>query len=302
MMRLLRSLVPICALLLIGAACNGGGGDATPTATATAGTPPATSTPAGTPTATPGGDQAVCLQAASYTEDGEITVAGDTSGTLESGQVIDLRWDAHDGCERFVIDLGNEDGSAANAPGEVSASVMRDLGVVRVRLPNVESVDASATERMLGGELAAAAYVVRSGEGGLYVDVHLRAAAEAAVTVIGGPARVVVDLKPGGSAIPAAAATGDRVVMLTPRPGSASYPLTVTGYARTFEANVVARLMQDSAVDSEQHTTATAWTDAWGEFSITLQDGPTGSVEVQAGEYSARDGAWEGVGVTVDLQ
>ncbi|MDA0365720.1 MAG: hypothetical protein O3B31_05205 [Chloroflexi bacterium] len=100
MKRIVGSLVPI--LLLVASAC-GGNGDATATATSTATvSPTATSTAGGTPTATPppAGEQAVCLQAASYAGNGDIQIVGDTSGALVSGQVIDIRWDAHEGCER----------------------------------------------------------------------------------------------------------------------------------------------------------------------------------------------------------
>jgi hypothetical protein len=91
-------------------------------------------------------------------------------------------------------------------------------------------------------------------------------------------------------------------VVLEPRPGPASYPLTITGYARTFEANVVARLEQGGEEVLETFTTATAWVDAWGHFSFTIDDGPTGPVRLHVGEYEARDGAWEGVVVELRMR
>jgi hypothetical protein len=91
-------------------------------------------------------------------------------------------------------------------------------------------------------------------------------------------------------------------VVLQPRPGTASYPLTVTGYARTFEANVVVRLERDGDDVYDDFTTATAWTDAWGHYSFTIPDGPTGPVVLHVGEYSARDGTWDGVAVELDMR
>src|SRR5690606_30879585 len=127
-----------------------------------------------------------------------------------------------------------------------------------------------------------------------FVDVHLAAAAEAAVTTLDSPARIVIDLRPGGPALPAPATRSTRVVVLRPRPGDATYPLTVTGYARTFEANVVVRLEYEGQDVHDDFTTATAWIDAWGHFSFTIPSGPTGEVTLHVGEHSARDGAWEG--------
>jgi hypothetical protein len=120
--------------------------------------------------------------------------------------------------------------------------------------------------------------------------------------VLEDPARVVIDLRPGGSAIPPAPPPADRVVVLTPRPGTATWPIEVSGYSRTFEANVVFRLEQDGEQIEETFTTATAWVDAWGYFSTTIEDGPAGAVVLHVGEYSAKDGTWEGVAIDLDMK
>lgn len=316
--RLLLALT-LPALLALATACNGdaddgdgAGTDGTATSTATMpaatatespGTPDATGTPATvTPSATATSEEeAVCLQATDFVEDGDVPVepAGDD---LPGRRILDMRWAGHEGCERLVIDLGTAEGGEAGATGDISAEVLRDLGVVRVQLHSVETVEPDATERILDGTLATAAYAVRSPEGpGTYVDIHLGEAAEASVTTLPDPARVVIDLRPGGDALPPPPATADLVVMLAPDAGEASYPIEVTGYARTFEANVVVRLLQDGDVVHEEPTTSTAWVDAWGHYDFTIEDGPTGSVELQVGEYSARDGAWQGVSVDLEV-
>jgi hypothetical protein len=262
------------------------------------------------PTPTRGDDQAeeradgyepVCLQGAPFVADGPVSVDAREAGDAQ--RVQELRWQRHDGCERFVIDLVDEDGAPASTAGSVAAEVRRRLGVVRVSLRDVAWVDPGATDATFDGELARSAYAVWSPDGRwTYVDVHLAAGAEAFVTLLEDPARVVVDLRPGGGPLPPPPASGRRVVVLEPRPGPASYPLTITGYARTFEANVVARLEQGGEEVLETFTTATAWVDAWGHFSFTIDDGPTGPVRLHVGEYEARDGAWEGVVVELRMR
>jgi hypothetical protein len=93
-----------------------------------------------------------------------------------------------------------------------------------------------------------------------------------------------------------------RPARVEPRPGAATYPLTVTGYARTFEANVVARLEREGEEVVETFTTATAWVDAWGQFSLTIAEGPTGPVVLHVGERSARDGTWQGAAVELNMR
>ncbi|MEX2570873.1 MAG: Gmad2 immunoglobulin-like domain-containing protein [Gemmatimonadota bacterium] len=243
---------------------------------------------------------AVCLRGEPFVATGPFEVDG--AGEGDADELRALRWQRHEGCERVVIDLVGEDGSNAYGPGQVMAEVLRDLGVVRVSLLDVRQVDANATEASFGGDLARTAYSVWSPDGRwTYVDVHLADAAEARVTTLPEPARVVVDLRPGGSAVPPPAPSGDRVVVLEPRPGPASYPLTVTGYARTFEANVVARIEQDGEEVFDDFTTATAWADAWGHYTFEIPDGPSGGVVLHVGEHSARDGAWQGVAVDLEM-
>jgi hypothetical protein len=248
-----------------------------------------------------GGTVAVCLQGEPFVANGRIAVRAADTG--DARRIGDLRWEAHDGCERFVIDLLADGGTAAGRAGAVTAEVLRHLGVVRVTLREVETVDPGATEVLMAGELAASAYAVWSPDGRwTYVDVHLASAAEAHVATLDNPARVIVDLRPGGGAVPGRAPRADRLVVLQPREGLATYPLTVTGYSRTFEANVVVRLEQEGRDVVQDFTTATAWVDAWGHYSLVIPEGPTGPVVLHVGEHSARDGTWEGVAIRLQLR
>jgi hypothetical protein len=244
---------------------------------------------------------AVCVQGEPFVAAGEIVVR--EAGAGDARRVGGLRWEAHAGCERFVIDLHDAGGSPARRAGRVTAAVLREFGVVRVSMRDVETVAPDATDAVFDGELAGSAYAAWSPDGRwVFVDVHLAAAAEAQVSTLDEPARVVVDLRPGGGAVPDRAPRADRVVVLSPRPGTATYPLTVTGYARTFEANVVVRLAQDGRDALQDFTTATAWADAWGHYTLTIPEGPGGRVVLHVGEHSARDGTWEGVAIPLQMR
>lgn len=246
-------------------------------------------------------DRAVCLVGDDFVADGVIPVAAGETG--DATRITALRWEAHDGCERFVIDLAAGGDSAARTIGSVRGEFLRTLGVVRVTLPTMAEVDADATDARFDGPLVRRAYVVRAPDGaGMYVDLHLGEAAEADLTILGEPARVVVDLRPGGDVVGGSPATHTRVVVVRPQGGVATYPLEITGYGRTFEANIVARLVHDGTDVAEQFTTATAWADAWGHYSLSIPSGPPGDVELHVGQHSARDGTWEGVRIPLTMR
>jgi hypothetical protein len=246
-------------------------------------------------------DVPVCLLGELFVADGPVEVRA--AEPADAHEIAALRWQSYEGCERFVIDLRARDGSHAERAGDVRAHVLRDLGVVRITLRDVEHVATGAIDAGFDGPLVTAAFVVREEERQwLYVDLHLGDAAEAFVSTLDEPARVIVDLRPGGPQAPPPPTRGSHVIVLEPRPGGASYPLAVTGYARTFEANVLARLVQAGEAVFEDFTTASAYIDAWGHYSFRIADGPTGQVVLHIGEYSAKDGTWEGVAIGLEMR
>lgn len=302
-----RLLIVLMLLALAGCTpADDGNGDTTESPTAEATESPTadpTASPTDRPTPSPDGDAAaVCLEGGPFVGDGTIEVDG-AGGSADAHAVSGLRAAAHEGCERFVIDLATEGGDPAGTAGDVQAEFLRDLGVVRIELRDVEMVDSVATEASFGGPLAHSAYSVRSPDGRwTYVDLHVGEPAEANVFVLEDPARVVVDLRPGGGPVPEPTGDVNSVVILRPRPGEASYPLTVSGYSRLFEANTVVRLEVDGEEVFDDSTTATAWADAWGHYSLTIEDGPTGEVTLHVGDHSARDGTWSGAEVELNMQ
>jgi hypothetical protein len=298
--------IAACAILattLLACTDNGTRVSPTPAETTTPQPPTDTATPAPTDTATPVTETpqvAVCLEAKRFTADGTIPLDLTVSG--ESYRVVDLRWASHDGCERFVVDIGRAGGGSADRVDAVSVEVLRELGIVRIQLAAAEEVAADATDAEFLGELLERAYVVRAADRSLYVDLHLGRATEVAASLLTSPARVVVDLRPAAGEAAAPPAREALTVMLAPRSGMSSYPIVVSGYARHFEANVVVRLVQNGEVAAQRVTSSTDWTETWGGYALTLDDGPRGNVTLQVGDYSPRDGAWEGVEVELTLR
>ncbi len=245
--------------------------------------------------------EAVCPEQERFVSEGSIPV--ESSAGPGDLQLAGMRWSVHEDCERVVLDISGADERPAQSTGAVRAEYMRSHGIVRVELPDVQSVDSAAFDTDFDGPLAERAYAVLSAEGRwIFVDLHLGEAADAYVHTVDDPARIVVDLRPGGEPLPPLAVADDRVVVIRPRAGLVSYPLDVVGYARTFEANVVARLEHGNEQVADTFTTATSWLEAWGYYSMAFEDGPTGAVELHVGEYSARDGTWEGVAVELQVR
>ena len=236
-----------------------------------------------------------------YMEQGTVVAQGHEHG--DATQISSLIAAPMDGGERFIVGFARADGFPATTIGKITIEFRRELRVIRIHLP-AEVVSTGITDNAFTGQFTDRAFVVRAlDESGLYVDLHLRSAAVARAAVYSGPALVVVDLKEGGDILPPWPLVGERVVALAPpRDGRVSYPLEITGYARTFEANVVAELRTDGGSPTRQNATAADYASAWGEYRMRFDDGPHGKIKLFVGEYSAKDGSPQGVTTNLHVQ
>jgi hypothetical protein len=291
-MRRLRLLL-VSAMLLAG--CAASVSETTTTTTTTAATTTTTTTPAGNLPPCLAGD-------AEFGRSGVVAAFG--ADLDDAVQIASIGHESYDGCERVAVGFLTGDGAPAATLGPTAADFRPEAGIVRITLP--EEVTASAiADLTFDGTAIRRAFVVRTRDEDLAVDLHLAATAVVVVRSMGtrSPAQVLVDVKPDAEGIARTAppAIGDNVVVLSPGPGPITYPITITGYARTFEGTVVARLVdEEGTVVAEETTTAADWLDAWGEFALTLTDGPTGPIVLFVGEDSPEDG--HEAGVQIDLE
>jgi hypothetical protein len=241
-------------------------------------------------------DPALCDPAHPGVEVGSIDAGG--AGVSDAKRTGALALISKDACRRVTLALLDPDGAPATRPGRLVGALDRANGLVRFPLP-VSVTEVGQADSAFGDGLVAAAYVVHGREGKFFLDVHLGAPALASAHALDSPARLLVDLGPGGGAVPERAPHARNVVVTEPRAGQATYPLTIRGYARTFEANVIARLTAEGVVRASTFGTAADWATTWGEFELRIPEGPLGRVQLFVGEDSAKDGT--PIGVTIPL-
>ena len=283
--------VVVTAALLIAACAPVTGNDATTTAAPT------------TTTTTVAGEGAPCLSGdLAFTDEGPIAAVGGDSGnaTVLAG----VRWEAHEGCERVVLDFFSEGGSPASTLGPAGAIALAESGVLRITLPPEVTASAVA-DTLFDGTLAKQIFVARDADNGLFVDVHLvtDVLVEARAFTVPSPIRLVVDLTPGTGAplVVAPPTIGDGTVLLAPAPGAALYPLRVTGYARPEIDAVRVRIYQDDEVALDRSASTIGPLDSWHSFDVRLADGPSGPAELFTGPVDAFDEPVDGVTVSLEL-
>jgi hypothetical protein len=115
------------------------------------------------------------------------------------------------------------------------------------------------------------------------------------------PARSIVDVRPieNGDLLPMPPTVTDSLVVLTPTIGPATYPIRVTGYAKTRGGEVIIRSSAAGEVVEERRTVAAGDGSSWGEFSIVIDNGPAGAIEIFVGAEVAD--VERGVTISLDM-
>ena len=227
---------------------------------------------------------------------------------IETDTLQKVSFEDHGTFERAVITLGYGKVLGELAPTFSSSYRVGD-SIARVRLPAV-----TPSPKTEGAGLARAIsryYVVRSPgtAGSLFVDFHLKGAARSVnVYKLDNPARIVIDVTPGGTMLAPRPATGMRTVVTEPRARNLAGRGTfiVRGYGRPPEARGAWRIKNASGRVVRKGTYKTSdWAATWGAFGFsasypTSLSGKRGTRQV--GEFSAKDGRFRGVSVPLKFR
>jgi len=225
----------------------------------------------------------------SFSDGGSLGQLGSEIG--DATELAAMRWATAPECDRFVIDFVTQNGSPASDLGSTDVTFRPRQGIIRAVLP--PEVNASAVaDAVVDTALIERAYVVRLLGGNLAVDLHIDGPEGAAVRalMLESPARLVIDLQPGGVTPITPPPRTDRIVVLEPTEGIVPIPIIINGYASPGTTNVTATLPPFAEEAPSARTQPASSTATWGEFAMTLNTAPQGVVELFVGERAAGDG------------
>ena len=232
-----------------------------------------------------------------YQTEGSLFIG---EGVGDAAQVSAVAWESHAGCERVEIGFLTNSGAPASAVGRSSASWLPAAGVVRIEFPE-SVVESGPTDVTADSRFVRATYVVWTREGRLAADIHLKGeqAVEVRPDIETSPARALLDVRPAAEgAVVMAPIVGDELVVISPSGGATAYPLRITGYTRPAGAAVDITFSVNGEVEQERRTISAGQEASWGEFSIVIDDGPTGAAEVIVTSESAPD---DGIAIPVEI-
>jgi immunoglobulin-like protein involved in spore germination len=224
---------------------------------------------------------------------GSDTIADAGDGVTT--EVLDWRASDNDvapGLGRFVVELKPTNTTEARPYPKLVAKLENDpkrAGQWRIRLelPDTTSTQAQSAKTVGASPILQVATYSLTADRGVGFSISLDQARLWRVGVLHNPLRVVVDV--GG------ASASDSVAVYSPRAGDTTRNVTISGFARVFEATVSWRIK-----DAGGHEVAKGFTNAsigtsalWGSFqtNATIPANVSGNVTLEVFWASPRDGA-----------
>lgn len=221
----------------------------------------------------------------------------DGSGS-DSARLGRISWEDSDQCETFRFEFETSEGAPATALPDIRVEHLDSFQVIRIRTGLDLSVIA---DQQVDTDLVDRIFVVRSLDGGLYVDLHLAAPAAARVTALDSPARLGLELRPGFVPFAGNSASAEEVVLVAPGDGGeVGTSVDLGGYTRGLGPEVLVVVTRAGTLVSETSAVAVDATDVWGEFRTELTL-PPGDVAVFVGETSTDDGSLQGLTIDVSV-
>jgi hypothetical protein len=236
-----------------------------------------------------------------FGDEGLIAALGEDTGDATS--LTEVRREQSATCERITLGFGARSGAPAATLGPTGVSVIPYAGTVRILLP--PEIDTSAiADNLLEGDLLHKVYVFGD-KGQLAVDIHaadgVPVTARAFTTM--SPASLVVDVaRASTEAVPVGVTATPTVVVISPIPGTGSYPILVEGYAAPGHPSVHIQLLEDGTPLGEETLILARESDAWQWFSSTIDSGPVGPVVIFVGSVDADGIADEGALISVTVE
>lgn len=222
------------ALLALLAACTTPGGTVSPppdpttssTAPSSATTPTATTTTTPTATAT-SLPSAGCPQGDVLVADGQLLQFQHPAS--DGSRIAGVSWRTSGTCQVVSLSFATADGAPATTPPALTARLLREAGVLRVETGATDSV---VIDQLVEEGQVERLFVPVDGEGLRFVDLVLSGPTVARGRVLTSPARLELELQPGGPDEIGRPLMTSQLVVVEPGSAAAMEPiLDVSGYS-----------------------------------------------------------------------
>lgn len=185
-------------------------------------------------------------------------------------RITGVGWRIIGECEVINITFATEDGAPATTPPNLTARLLRSEGVLRIETSATSSV---IVDQHVETTLIDRLYVPVREDGTRFVDLVLTQPVLARAHIAESPARLEIELQPGGSPLGRPLMT-DNIVIVQPGFNAVATPLLdITGYVSGPATTVTVNVALGSAQLHQGDVELPASPGAWTAFDIPIQIG-----------------------------
>lgn len=258
------------ALILVVAACEieqGTGISPPPPASTTTTLAPTTTAPTNG-TSTTSVPEAACPQGDVMLADGRLLEFERPSS--DGTRIAGITWQTSGDCHLITVTFATEDGAPATTPPSLDVRLLRTAGVLRI--------DTGATASVIADQLVEEGSVERlfvpvDDEELRFIDLVLSQPAVARARVQTSPARLEIELQPGGPEV-GRPLVSSQVVVVEPGSAAVAEPvLDITGYSTGDLAGLDLAVLRNDEEVMESTLELEASPGIWVAFQTTLQVG-----------------------------
>lgn len=186
-------------------------------------------------------------------------------------RIGEIAWTEDNGCHVVTIHFVTDDGAPATTPPTLTARILRSAGVLRVE---TEATTSLMVDQLVESRVVGRVFVPRTEDGRRFVDLTLIEPVVARARVVTSPARLQIEIQPGGSLDMGSPLLTADVVVVEPGSAAEAAPvLDMNGYTFGELAALQLSVLEGAEVVATQTLALQGDASTWVAFTTTIQMG-----------------------------
>ncbi|MGH8911645.1 MAG: hypothetical protein ACRDVD_03965 [Acidimicrobiia bacterium] len=189
----------------------------------------------------------------------------------DSARIAGVSWRTAGECHVVTISFATDDGAPATTPPTLTARILRSAGVLRI---DSEATSSVVVDQLIEDGLIDRLFVPLDASGNRFIDIVLNGPTVGRARLMTSPARLEIELQPGGPPDVGSPLVTENVVLVEPGLGATVEPvIDVTGYSTGTAEVLNLSVLRGGIPIEETSVELVSQPGIWTGFAITVQLG-----------------------------
>lgn len=189
----------------------------------------------------------------------------------DSARIAGISWRTTGECHVVTISFATDDGAPATTPPTLTARILRSTGILRVDSETTSSV---IVDQLVEDGLIERMFVPVDSEGHRFIDIILNGPAVGRARLMTSPARLEIELEPGGPPEVGSPLVTENVVLVEPGLGVTVEPIIdISGYSMGSAESLNLSVLRGGITVEETTAELAPQPGIWTGFAFAIQLG-----------------------------